>query len=126
VILGIKLHKCSIGELLMYSGSMLWTSAIFYATDDCDEFVDVVYGLVSSVRKGCLKLVLEGETIKSRYLSRFAKLIICTQSLSVRQGKDMISIAEDGRDAAFKYFEGGFKKCTYIFGVLVHTCSIAL
>jgi hypothetical protein len=75
-----------------------------------------VCGLVSSVRKRRLKLVLEGETIKSRYLSRFAKLIICTQSRrycfrSVRQVKDIISIAEVGRVAAFKHFKYGLKQC---------------
>lgn len=57
-----------------------------------------MYGLVSSFRKRRLKLVLEGETIKSRYLSRFANLIICKQSRrycfhSVRQGKDMSTCA---------------------------------
>jgi hypothetical protein len=73
---------------------MFWTSEIFWTTDDCDRLIDVVYELVSSVRERRLKLVLEGETIKS-HLKRFANLIIFTKGRqfcfrSFRQGKDMI------------------------------------
>jgi len=66
VILSISLHEYSVGESFDVFRVPALDIGDILATDDCDEFTDVVYGLVSRVRKRRLKLVLEGETIKSR------------------------------------------------------------
>jgi hypothetical protein len=50
-------------KLVASSGSRRWTWAMFCTTADGDDFIQAVHGLVSSLRKTRLQLVLGEETI---------------------------------------------------------------